>query len=109
MQDLFKSIAEHPPVLLMVGDLLNLAGGIWLATDLIAKEHELHRHHLYLKVLAKPHDFPIEVDGQQVRGVEDIEVVFVRRKARSAIYACGLMVLGFALLSVGHWLEVRRG
>ena len=99
----------HPAVVLIAGDLFNLAGAIWLAADLIWKEREIRKHGLYLHVLTRPHDFPIEVDGQKIEKDKDVEIVFVRRKARSAAYASALLIIGFTLLSIGHWIELHQG
>lgn len=107
--EILNYLYEHPPVLLMAGDLSNLVGGVWLAVDLIAKEREMRRHSLYLRVLTRRHEFPIELDGRQIQSEEDVEIVFVRRKARAALYASVLLLLGFTLLAIGHWVEVLRG
>ncbi|SRR5260370_34742171 len=101
-------IYVHPPVLLMIGDLSNLAGAVWLAADLIWKEHEIRKHWIYLSVLTRRHEFPIEVEGKRIEKAEDVDLVFARRKSRSAKYACALLILGFTLLTIGHWIEVHH-
>jgi hypothetical protein len=98
----------HPQLLLILGDLCNLTGGIWLGVDLISKEREMRRHEQYLSVLTRHHGFPIEVDGTIIEKPADVDVIFVRRGARSAKYACALLTLGFALLALGHWIELLR-
>ena len=101
---------ENPAMLLIIGDLLNLAGGIWLATDLLWKEKEIKEQDVYDGVLFRPgtHNFKVEVEGRTIETPDDVKIVFVRRKARAASYACALLLLGFVMLLIGHIIEARR-
>jgi hypothetical protein len=101
----------RPAVMGLVADILNFVAAVWLAYDLLFKEHEVESiEGIDLVLKESGGRFPIQIDGETVADLPALERVFRHRTVRSAVTACLVLVLGLALLIGTRVLEfVEQG
>ena len=96
----------RPAVIGILGDLYNFLAAVWLAYDLLFKEHEVTvRTGLeQIKKDTEHHALPLKIAEGKLKDL-DLERVFPKRAAKEALSACLLLGLGLLLVLFARFLE----
>jgi hypothetical protein len=102
----FFYVYPRPAVIGILGDLYNFFAALWLAYDLLFKEHEvkLRSDLQQIKKDAQGHDLPLKIAGRDLNQT-DLERLFLKRAAKEALSACLLLGLGLLLVLFARILE----
>ncbi len=88
------------PVLGGIGDFLTVVAGGFLAWDAVRGEKHFARMQNITSAMQHPtmRGVLVEIDGNAIRGPEDVERIFVKRTSRNAKIGFVLLLVGFAFL-----------
>jgi hypothetical protein len=97
----------RPAVIGFLGDVYNFGSGIWFARDLLFKDREEEHQSVMgrLQQKAAKRNMPFTMDGVLVTTAQDLNKVFLRRKAGQTLSACIMLGLGLTLVLVARVLE----
>jgi len=103
---IFVYCYPRPAVIGILGDLYNFFGALWLAYDLLFKEHEvtLRTELEQIKKDTAHQNLPLKIQEGDLQQA-DLQRVFLKRAAREAFSACLLLGLGLLLVLFARILE----
>ena len=99
------------PLHLLLGlpfDVLSFAGGVILTLDALNKEREFKKIKKISRVVTSAgfQTLTVEVEGEVVKGEQDVEVTFLRRSVRWARIGFGFVATGFLFLMASRMAEI---
>jgi hypothetical protein len=90
------------------GDILSFVGGVILALDALNKEREFNKIKKITRVITSPkfQTLTVEVEGEVVKGEQDVEITFLRRSVRLARIGFSFVATGFLFLMASRMVEL---
>lgn len=97
-------IDRRPAVVGLMADVLNIAGAVVLAYELLIREREHMQRKLLVAIVGR--GIPVATSPRTiVKNQEELDRSFAQRSVRVAVLGSTILVIGFSILFYGRYLE----